>query len=154
MPGTPHPCARLGNCTRPATPDSLSDGGTARWAPPADGSLRHAYRAGAPAAFQDSRVRPAAEDPTKPSSPFEPLKCWGQWSSVLRPGIHLDAALGPISLWEAGQPQSSVLLEQSRSRYPYWKELDFNLSFTLLLHRHYSRMRDRHTRHLVRVKDL
>ncbi|XP_075809165.1 uncharacterized protein LOC142837753 [Microtus pennsylvanicus] len=119
-----------------------------RWAPPADSSLRHAYGGRAPAAFQDSRALPAAGDPS------EPLKCWGQWSSVVRPGIHLDAALGPISLWEAGQPQSSVLLEQSRSRYPYCKELGFNLSFTLLLHRHYSRMRDRHTRHLVRVKDL
>lgn len=105
------PAPAWGTARGPPPPDSHADGGTAHRAPPANGSLRHAYRgsAQAPAAFPDSRVRPAAEDPARPS-PSEPLKCWGQWSSVLRPGTHLDAALGRASLWEAGQPQPSELL--------------------------------------------
>lgn len=64
---------------------------------------------------------------------------------MLRPGTHIDT----------GQPPPSELREWCLSWYTYWKELVLNLSFTVLLpHRDYPRMRDRHTRHAVRVKDL
>lgn len=139
----------------PQPPDSHADCGTARRVPPADGSLHPAYRGNdrASPAFQDSRVRLTAGDLARPW-PSEPLYSWGQWSLVLCPGTHIDTALGRASLWDTGQPPPSELRERCLSWYTYWKELVLNLSFTVLPHRDYSRMRDRHTRHSVRVKDL
>lgn len=74
---------------------------------------------------------------------------------MVLPGAHIDAALGRASLWDTGQPPPSELRERCLSWYTDWNELVLNLSFTVLLpHRDYSRMRDRHTRHSVRVQDL
>lgn len=152
---TLHPCARLGYCMRPTNPTPTQTVARpagfpqrmVRSAPPTEAMIRRLLlRFKTPAS--DSQQ---AGDLARPW-PSEPLKGWGQWSF---PGAHIDAALGRASLWDTGQPPPSELRERFLSWYTYWNELVLNLSFTVLLpHRDYSRMRDRHTRHSVRVKDL